>query len=65
MPTPDRYRVFVSYHHDFGEGYKKYFCASMGSDIVDKSVEDGDIDPHLTTETIREKPATRSSPMQP
>ena len=55
MPTTDRHKVFVSYHHDFDEGYKTHFCASMGSDIVDRSVEDGDIDPHLTTDTIREK----------
>ena len=53
-PTP-RHKVFVSFHHDDQE-YKDYFVEMMEGDIVDKSVEDGDIDDtNLSTETIRQK----------
>ena len=55
MATTNRHKVFVSYHHDDDEGYKKNFCIMLGSDIVDKSVEDGDIDPYQPTDTIRRK----------
>ena len=49
IPT---HKVFVSFHHD-DERYKNDFCRRMGGDIVDKSVDDGDIDTRIKTETIR------------
>ena len=55
MSQTDRHKVFVSFHHDDQE-YKDLFVDMMGDDIVDKSVEDGDIDDdNLATETIRQK----------
>lgn len=55
MVTTARHKVFVSYHHELDEKYKIYFCRMLGFDIVDKSVDDGDIDPYLRTDTIRQK----------
>ena len=55
MVTITRHKVFVSYHHSYDEEYKKEFCRMLGADIVDKSVEDGDIDVDLKTDTIRQK----------
>lgn len=55
MATTTRHKVFVSYHHCYDENYKKEFCRMLGSDIVDKSVEDGDVDIYLKTDTIRHK----------
>lgn len=55
MAVTKRHKVFVSYHHANDEYYKKKFCAALGSDIVDKSVEDGDINTSLSTDTIRQK----------
>ena len=54
MAVTQRHKVFVSFHHE-DEYYKDVFCRAMGSDIVDKSVEDGDIDTYLQTDTIRGK----------
>ncbi len=51
--TP-KHRVFVSYHHD-DEVHKNLFVNMMGEDFVDESVGDGDIDPKLHPETIRQK----------
>lgn len=51
IPT---HKVFVSFHHE-DESYKEVFCRYMGSDIVDKSVDDGDVNPNLQTDTIRQK----------
>ena len=51
--TP-RHRVFVSFHHE-DEVYKNIFVQMMGEDFVDESVKDGDIDPRLHPETIRQK----------
>ena len=50
-----RHKVFVSYHHHCDQDYKEYFCKKLGKDFVDKSVEDGDIDVHLKTDTVRRK----------
>lgn len=54
-----RHKVFVSYHHDNDQYYRNLFeqlFASSGYDImVSKSVQIGDIDPYLQTETIRQK----------
>ena len=54
MVTTTRHKVFVSFHNE-DEEYKTYFCKMLGTDIVDKSVEDGDINTTLKTETIRQK----------
>ena len=55
MPETPRHKVFVSYHHE-DQAYKDKFIQMMGDDIVDESVDDGDIDDeNLPTETIREK----------
>lgn len=50
-----RHRVFISFHHE-DQAYKDWFVRMMGDDIVDESVEDGDIDDNrLATETIRQR----------
>lgn len=55
MSQTDRHKVFISFYHDDQE-YKEEFVSAMGDDIVDKSVDDGDIDDdRLATETIRQK----------
>ena len=54
MVTATRHKVFVSFHNE-DEEFKEYFCKMLGTDIVDKSVEDGDIDTNLRTDTIRQK----------
>ncbi len=54
VQTP-RHRVFISFYHD-DQRYKDFFVRAMGDDIVDESVEDGDIDDrNLATETIRQR----------
>lgn len=54
----DRHRVFVSYYHTEDQDYRERF-EGLFSDIhdimVSKSVEIGDIDPYLKTDTIRQK----------
>ncbi len=56
MNATQRHRVFVSFHHDKDQRYKDTFVGMMEGNIVDKSVEDGDIDDeNLKTETIRQK----------
>lgn len=55
MAVTTRHKVFVSYHHDNDDKYKNIFCKMLEPDIVDKSVEDGDIDTRLKTGTIRQK----------
>lgn len=54
----NRHKVFVSYHHAFDEYYKILFELRFGKEfdaIVPGSVNDGDIDLNLSTETIRQK----------
>ncbi len=54
MSQVPRHKVFISYHHE-DQPYKDWFVQEMGDDIVDESVEDGDIDyDDLATETIRQ-----------
>ena len=54
MNQDPRHRVFISFHHA-DQFYKDWFVRMMGDDIVDESVEDGDIDDdRLTTERIRQ-----------
>lgn len=55
MITVPRHKVFISYHHYNDEHYKKLFCKLLGLDYVDRSVEDGDIDPYLAIDTVRQK----------
>jgi hypothetical protein len=52
------HRVFVSYHHELDEKYKKRFVLRFGDasgTIIPAGVDMGDIDPNLHTETIRTK----------
>ncbi len=52
------HKVFLSYHHELDECYKKifelWFCNKCRT-IMTGSVQIGDIDPYLPTETIRQK----------
>lgn len=50
-----KHKVFVSFHHE-DQYYKDLFTQMMEDDIVDESVEDGDIDDrNLSTEAIRQR----------
>lgn len=49
-----RHKVFVSFHEK-DRSYRELFAKHMGSDVVDKSVGDGDIDPELKVDTTRGK----------
>jgi hypothetical protein len=54
----NRHKVFVSYHHALDESYKKLFELRFGNAfgaIVPGSVNDGEIDTTLSTETIRQQ----------
>jgi hypothetical protein len=54
----NRHNVFISYHHKNDEAYKIEFERLFSSvyDILEtKAVSDGDIDPYIRTETIRQK----------
>lgn len=56
MNETPRHKVFVSYHHGNDQHYKDLFVQMMGDDIVDRSVDDGDIDDtRVNTETIRQR----------
>jgi hypothetical protein len=53
-----RHKVFLSYHHALDENYRKIFELRFGNAfgaILPGSVKDGDIDPRLPAETIRQK----------
>jgi antiphage defense system Thoeris ThsB-like protein len=53
-----RHKVFVSYHHANDENYKNIFELRFGNRfgiLVRGSVNLGDINPRLNTETIRQK----------
>ena len=54
----NRHKVFVSYHHDNDQGYRDEF-EILFSDIFDimvsRSVQIGDLDPNLATDTIRRR----------
>ncbi len=55
---PPRHNVFVSYHHANDQSYKQIFDLRFGNrfGIISRgSVELGEIDPNLQTETIRQK----------
>ena len=49
-----RHKTFVSFHEK-DKRYRHYFARAMGSDIIDRSVSEGDIDPALKVDTIRSK----------
>ena len=54
----DRHKVFVSYHHANDQAYKNRFellFSQVTEAMVSRSVQLGDIDPQLKTETIRRK----------
>lgn len=54
----NRHKVFVSYHHELDESYKKIFELRFGNAfgaIMPGSVQVGDINPSLPAETIRQK----------
>jgi len=53
----NRHKVFVSYHHARDEAYKTKFeqFGSIFDVLVSGSVNDGDIEPNLPTDTIRQK----------
>ncbi len=56
--TQTRHQVFVSYHHSNDQGYRNRFerLFSGGSGIIiSRSVQIGDINPKLATETLRQK----------
>ncbi len=55
MHQAPRHKTFVSYHHENDQKYKDRLVREMAADIVDHSVEDGDIDDRLKTEAIWEK----------
>ena len=50
-----KHKVFVSYHHENDEKYRNLFGNMFGSIYVSKSVEIGEIESNLKTETIRRK----------
>ena len=52
MQQSPRHRVFISFHHE-DQYYKDLFVRMMGYNIVDESVEDGDIPPNIAVDTIR------------
>lgn len=57
MQRSPRHNVFVSYHHDNDQNYRNAFenlFANVYDIIVSRSVQIGDIDPNLQTDTIRQ-----------
>jgi len=50
-----KHKVFISYHHAEDEWYKKEICRRLEGDFVDRSIEDGDINPLLSTDYVRQK----------
>ena len=51
------HKVFISYYHEEDQDYKEKLV-KMGEDngiFIDRSVDTGDIDPHLPPQTIRRK----------
>lgn len=54
----NRHRVFISYHHALDESYRKLIELRFGNAfgaIVPGSVDDGDINPNLPTETFQQR----------
>ena len=58
QPASPRHKVFVSYHHALDQNYRNAFeqlFANNHDIMVSKSVQIGDLDPNLRTDTIRQK----------
>ncbi len=56
MPQTKRHKVFISYHHDEDQECKDRFVKMMGSNIIDRSVDVGDIvDSHLPLDEVRRR----------
>ena len=55
MQQAPRHKTFVSYHHENDQEYKDRLVEEMATDIVDRSVKDGDINDGLKTEAIWER----------
>jgi hypothetical protein len=56
--TTPKHKVFVSYHHSLDQDYREKFEALFAGRyeiMISKSVQMGDIDPNLKTDTIRQK----------
>ncbi|MFC1902480.1 TIR domain-containing protein [Chloroflexota bacterium] len=57
-PIQPRHKVFVSFHHAKDQAYRdrfEYLFAYVNDVMVSKSVQIGDIDPNIKTETLRQK----------
>ena len=57
-PIQPRHKVFVSFHHAKDQAYRdrfEYLFVYVNDVMVSKSVQIGDIDPNLKTETLRQK----------
>ena len=54
MASTKRHKVFVSFHEQ-DRKFCKLFANQMGSALVDRSVQEGDIDPKLKVATTRAK----------
>ena len=54
MASTKRHKVFVSFHEQ-DRKYQQIFARKMGSDLVDRSVQPGDIDPKSNVSETRRK----------
>ena len=52
MPQVPRHKVFISFHHE-DQRHKDRFVNLMGDNMIDESVEVGDIPQNIAVETIR------------
>ena len=56
MSQTPRHKVFISYHHDEDQEYKDRFVRMMGDNILDRSVDVGDIvDNQLPLDEVRRR----------
>ncbi len=58
QPSQPRHKVFISYHHANDQSYRNRFenlFANIHDVIVSKSVQIGDINPFIDTDTLRQK----------
>ena len=54
MASTKRHKVFLSFHEQ-DRNYQQIFAHKMGSDLVDRSVQPGDIDPNSNVSETRRK----------
>lgn len=54
MHRVPRHKVFISFHHA-DQHYKDQLVSAIGNDIIDKSVEDGDIGDGINADIIRQR----------